>query len=330
MASVRFPRTQIKGTPIGDGIVSTKEVTTMNLNISLRTACLALVVGAFAFSVKAETPAETAMDEDFSRAYKQIDELGKNKDTAGLVRKADEISRDWKPRSMDYYGRLIVHLCAVLRTHCADKGVPIKEITEISERALQTYDARKESNISIEEHYWLVSGLQARVVYAKDAMTDEEWATKRKGEAERWMIVWDRMEAAIDPKWDKNDLPVRNVSPPREAHLPAGVSPDDIKDPALRAEYEKAIEENNKKIKHGNEQMRLRKLKEQFARSLVLYFAGTYSVTPHNDSELESLLAQHVKDEKVKKAVLDALDAANRGVPYSYNPSGASPPGFSF
>jgi hypothetical protein len=308
MVPVHFPRTQVKGTPVGDGIVLTKEGTTMSLNISLRTACLALVMIVFTFSVFAETPAETAMQEDFSRAYKQIDQLGKAKDTAGLVRKADEITRDWKPRNMDSYGKLIVHLCAVLRSHCADKEIPVKEIREISERTLQTYDPKKENNISIEEHFWLVAGLQEHLTYSKGTMTDDEWTAKRKAQGERWMIVWDRMEAAIDPKWDKKDLVVRNVSPPPGTHLQAGVSPAAVRDPALRVEYERAIEENNKKITHRNEQLRLGKLKKLFTLSLVRYFGGTYSVAPYRGEELEALLSRHIKDADIRSAILKAVE----------------------
>jgi len=262
-------------------------------------------------SIYAETSEEKAMREDFSQMYKQIDQLGKDKDMSGLMRKADEISRNWKAPSMKYYGELTVRVCTVLRSDCAEKKIPIEEIRGIAERALQTYDPKKEDNISVESHYSLLCAVQGQYTYSKEttkgAMSDEKWVAKRKTEAERWMIVWDRMETAIDPKWDPNARLFAKVMPPAGTNLSPGASPDGIKDQALRAEYEKAIEENNLKIKHDSEQRQLQKLRKQFTRSLVRYFGGTYSVAPYNDEELEALLSRHIKDADIRSAILKAV-----------------------
>jgi len=59
-----------------------------------------------------------------------------------------------------------------------------------------------------------------------------------------------------------------NLAPPPETGLPAGVAPDSIKDPGLRRAYERAIEENNQKIRRARYQHALH-LAQERASALV-------------------------------------------------------------
>lgn len=261
-------------------------------------------------SARAEISGEKeALREDFTRAYQRISQLGKAENKSGLMQMADDISRDWKPRNVKRYGDLTLRLCQVLRSALRLENIPFADIRLIAQRAVDTYSPNAQDNISPDTHYRLVMYIQAHLTYPKGDMTDEEWEAKRKTETARWMVAWDHMEGAIDPKWNPDEVLHAEIMPPVETGCsagvpPAGVSPDSIDDPALRLLYEKAIEENNAKITHNTEQSRLRMLKEQFANSLARYFGGTYSVPPYNDSELEGFLTHHVKEAEVRSAIL--------------------------
>ena len=285
----------------------------MRLQRTLQLVMTIAIATLFVSNLRAETAEEKALREAYAQASEEILELGRNqRDKAGLMQKADEISEYWPSRNMQYYGELMNDICRKLYNDCeVDYKIPREEIREVAWRALQTYDPNKADNISIESHYRLVSSIQGQYMYTEEStkgeMSDNDWAAKRRGEVESWMVVWDRMEAAIAPDWDPNDLPMINVSPPDGVSGNSGMSPDAIKDPALREEYKQAIEANNRKSKYYGEQYELRKLKKRFSESLVSYFTGTYSIAPYNDEELEAFLTAHIKEEETRVAIRDGV-----------------------
>lgn len=257
-----------------------------------------------ALSSAGETPAETRMGEEYSRAYYRIEELGTDGDKSGLLKLANDISAEWKPRSMHYYGELVLHLCQVLTS--ARQNSPLEDIRRIALDAIATYDPLAKQNIAIRTHFSLLGFSEVRPS-ALLAMTDEDRQILRRAETERLMVLWDRMEATIDPNWDPDELVYRNVQPPPGVDHPAGVAPEVITDPVLRAQYEKAIEENDRKVKRRNEQKSLREMRPSVIRSLAAYCAGAYGATPQDDAWLESVLARHVSDPEVRSQIMKAV-----------------------
>jgi hypothetical protein len=256
----------------------------------------------FTMSWSAETPEERALREEYSQVYQQISVLGKAGEKDKIVVLTEEIHRTWPGKDKDYYGRLISLACGELLNRCAKDGTPYKEIRQIAKQALDTCDPNRRDNMSITTEYKLVDWFQGSPTYSKGEMNDEQWAADRRSKTIRWLTTWQRMEKAIDKKYDPNDpnnRPVANVVPPLETHKPAGIAPDAIKDPVLRAQYVKAIEANKQNIKRYNEQQELKSLKWQFTRSLLEYFGQAYSIQPHNDEEVTELLGKYIEDPKV-------------------------------
>jgi hypothetical protein len=62
----------------------------------------------------------------------------------------------------------------------------------------------------------------------------------------------------LDPKFDERAPVFMNVTPPPGSGVDAGADPAAIKDPALRAQYEKAILANSEAIKYRNLQLEIR------------------------------------------------------------------------
>lgn len=72
-----------------------------------------------------------------------------------------------------------------------------------------------------------------------------------------------RLNEAIDPSFDSADVPNLNIEPPAATGLPAGVAPEAIADPSLRATYETSIARNQAKAAYYRRQVELRRLLAQ-------------------------------------------------------------------
>ena len=80
----------------------------------------------------------------------------------------------------------------------------------------------------------LVLHLQEDIEYTKGQLSSEEWTEKRRTRSETWLRTWRHLNDAIDPNFNVNDLPLANVPLPAGAAGPAGMAPEQIKDPELR------------------------------------------------------------------------------------------------
>ena len=113
---------------------------------------------------------------------------------------------------------------------------------------------------------------------------------------------------AIDPDWDPNEKLLSPSGVGAMMRLPrSGMSPESIKDPQLRAEYEAALEANQKKIERYTEQNRLHNWLKRFPRHAEPYIINAYSKAPFNLEELKQYLDKYIADEKTRKRILDAV-----------------------
>jgi hypothetical protein len=184
---------------------------------------------------------------------------------------------------------------------------PLERIRQYALDALSTYDPNKTGNVSIETEFGLVGILHEEYSYSKGKFSDEEWATTRRRGTERWLHAWHRLDNAIDPTWDPNDLPMLNVAPPEGVSGFAGMPPELIKDADLRAKYEEAIERNKEKIRMRNEQLKLRSIKRQYFQIVKKYLTETYSIPPHDEDAAVALIKSQVKDPKTRAEFLEAV-----------------------
>jgi len=134
-----------------------------------------------------------------------------------------------------------------------------------------------------------------------------DFAQRRKKDVQIRFHAWKRLIDAIDPKWNPNDKPFRNVAPPTETGLPPGISPEVIKNQELRAIYEKAIERNRLKSVRYLEQSRLRDWLKRFPKRAEAYIIQAYSKPPFNLQELKQYLDKYIANKKTKDKILDAV-----------------------
>lgn len=113
------------------------------------------------------------------------------------------------------------------------------------------------------------------------------------------------LEAISDPGFDPSQRPSACVTPPRE---PSGrqalhcAAPEDVLDPAARAQYQAAIDENSMKIIHFSEQMRISHATADTMGMLELVLHRFHRRAPDDSAALDDILqkAGLSKDRRAK------------------------------
>ena len=134
-----------------------------------------------------------------------------------------------------------------------------------------------------------------------------EWAELRSADLEHWFRVWRILRQRRDDAWDPSDLPLTKVSAP--GGLPAGVAPEAIADPALRAQYEAAVAANRRKAERYREQVRLRKLGARFTARAEPYVVAAYSRPPLDLRGLRDYLERYLDDPAARSRISEAVRA---------------------
>lgn len=252
-----------------------------------------------------------ANNNEFNRDYTRATILEQSKNLNALANLIEEIQNKWSKKDKQMYGALMVNALHSWESayRRADKKAPMNLIRQYATQVLSTYDPNKPDNISIESEFDLVSILYEQYEYSEGKLADQEWIKNRRKGTERWFHAWQRLENAIDEDWDPNDIPEANVSPPKGIGIPGipGMSPELIKDPVLRAEYEKAIEKNREKVKIRNEQIKLRNTKKMYYRIVEKYLVQTYSIPPFANDELRQYLEKFKIDKETQTRITEAV-----------------------
>jgi len=153
----------------------------------------------------------------------------------------------------------------------------------------------------------LVLHLQEDIEYTKGQVSPEEWSEKRRTRSETWLRTWRHLKDAIDPNFNPNDLPLANVPLPAGVAGPAGLAPEQIKDPELRAQYQRAIDANNQKAERNRTQAALRRTQDMYGNVMEAYLVRSYSRPPHNAGELEKILKKYSVDATTRTRIFDKL-----------------------
>ncbi len=123
------------------------------------------------------------------------------------------------------------------------------------------------------------------------------------------------LDAHIDPHWEAARQPIVGVPPPpshRGPVYPTGqVDPNDIADPAERAEYELALATGKAEARRYDIQAQLRDIDERATRFLALFLAERYSDTRADRQAFEELLSASPLSEE-RMAALRALFPGSR------------------
>ena len=126
----------------------------------------------------------------------------------------------------------------------------------------------------------------------RDVPVDDTAA--RKQAFSRRLRFFAALDRNIDPKWDPKNVPVKGATPPLTHGIvyPSGeVDPATIPDPAVRAEYERALKASKDYEKWYDVQFQLRRIEERAMRFVELLLAEKYTNSEGDRQELEELLA---------------------------------------
>jgi hypothetical protein len=240
------------------------------------------------------------------RQLNRIKAFGASRDLAGLERAVNGHLEAWKQGRMDDYGNMMLTAVQTLASEPFGDNRQYELAQHYARICLE-----KAGRIPLEAEVRLVRHIEADFVMPS-APKGEEWAQQRTADLKLWFQAWKRVHDAIDPRWNPNDLPQANVAPPPAAQMPAGVVPEAIKNPRLRAEYEAAIAANQRKAERYNQQYVARKLKKRFFPKAERYIIAAYSRPPFNMKELQRNLMRYVPDTVTRKKITDAVETNMR------------------
>jgi hypothetical protein len=133
-----------------------------------------------------------------------------------------------------------------------------------------------------------------------DPKKAENWRAVRRKKLESWFRAFNYLDKELDPKFDPKDVPDLTVMPPSSetAVYDSGTSPEDIKDPEARRQYEEAIKKNSEKSKRYKVQKKLHKLDEQWSAQIDSFVTDNYRRAPEDKSELDHTIKIFLKARK--------------------------------
>jgi hypothetical protein len=222
-------------------------------------------------------------------------------DLAAYREFADSIQEKWKGAEQQYYGRLMVQICGVLNSVRFEGSQQEGLARKYALSALEDPNALP-LTLELELSRFVVSSVGSR-----SSRDGEDFARRRREDLLVRLHAWRRLLDAVDLKWDPNDTPVMNVSPPAGTGMPAGIAPEAIANPALRAQYEQAIEANRQKNERFLEQHAVHRWLLSYPGSSERLIIHAYSATPYDSEELETYLDKYRIDEEAKARILAAV-----------------------
>src|SRR3989339_173001 len=241
---------------------------------------------------------------DFNRirSFKESIRKGAPIDLEGYEKFADEIEGKWRVKKKEYYANLIWELCGPLTSGIFNDRRQYALARKYAISALE-----KPDEIPIKTEFDLVQ-IVASDMIVPGAPTGQVWAQRRKQEVQLKFHAWKRLIGAIDPKWNPNERLVMHPEPPMGVNnYDSGASPESIKDPILRAQYEEAIRKNDQKNERHSLQRKYREWLERLSESVERYSIRAYSKPPDNIEELTQLLKEYISDESLRERILDGV-----------------------
>jgi len=271
----------------------------------LATCVAVLVICMNGIAAHAETPADLEAQE-----LARVARAQEHHDADALVALADEYQARWKRGEHgDYILRALDKLATAMGTwEWDDFGKQIELPRKI--RLFVLENAPADAPLEIQVH--MAGGLTDTADQHKPSFT----AAERKRRALLASQVLHRVLAKVDPTVDLSAPVWLNVPVPNGV-VDSGSSPSAIKDPALRAEYERRIRENASLIRKRGEQSDVLSWKRRLLLSFEPYLIAVYSPDPNHfyspgpdaGPELEKILAEIKESAKGKGTAPQEVDA---------------------
>ena len=131
-------------------------------------------------------------------------------------------------------------------------------------------------------------------------------AAARKQALSRRLRFFAALDRNVDPQWDPKKVPVRGTTPPAThgmVYSSGEVDPSTITDPAVRAEYERALKASKDYQKWYDVQFQLRQIDQRALRFVERLLAERYTQSPADRREFDELLAASSVSEARKKQI---------------------------
>jgi len=219
-----------------------------------------------------------------------------------LISEVDEIEKQWGANGGERYGLLFQEFLSALGTsriidHNPDTLDISQKYAVIALKNADSYDLETE---------W--SFLRYLRYPMGPIKLDGLGTERRLADVKLWLHALHRLESEKDKNFDPNETGPMNAEPPPGANGYPGMSPDRIKDPILRAQYEKAINENNRKIRYMNHQFKLLQHEPSIIRDAVKYISRMYAQEPSNIQELTVLLRNYKISSELSKNIINQTE----------------------
>ena len=236
---------------------------------------------------------------DYEREIVKVYNAVLSRDVNILAALGDEAEKTWGAAGGEQYGRLMSEVSSCIASDFDDFPLSQKYASLAISHA-DTFSVRLETHLL---------GFLTRDLRAGASGEDAEsaWDKERSAKAKLWLHAWQRLESQIDRNFDFSKRPSK-VMPPEETGLPAGVAPEAITNPALRAKYEEAIAANMKLANKSNHQLMLRALDRRFPQNAEDYLIRVYSQLPNRIAELREYLVTYGIDHMKSKRIVNEVE----------------------
>lgn len=139
-------------------------------------------------------------------------------------------------------------------------------------------------------------GDRIRAFAPADETGAQSLAVWRREKLQLWLIAISGVNAKLDPAFDPEIRPSLSVIATRNdgSALGSGIGADAIGEEDARSDYEKRIGDNAKRLAVYAYQNGLRRLSDEWIRSLRAYVVTHYSTSDEDDAEIRELLETRV------------------------------------
>lgn len=232
-------------------------------------------------------------------ALKRLRALIDTRDLKGIQALADEVEAKSNSWDKNDYGVVVHQIIGAFASYEFDD----KSATILT-RKYAKIALSKADEMSVEREFEIAMQLAGRKEYFVGLLGEKDWPIDRTERVKLWLHAWQRFESEIDRNFDINKRPETPRPPVTGQIWVAGMDPEKIKDPKIREEYKKSLEEFRRKIAVFNKQAGLKSLDQAYSKYLASFVIDAYSTQPYNWDELTQFMAGSSLSDAAKNNIL--------------------------
>lgn len=211
---------------------------------------------------------------------------------------------------------LVVLLVIFTNVWCfgADQSPETKEVKDMKQEYLQINKRLKTFNKSKDleelEKIW-----QTIPNFGNANIKGEQESKQvRDMKLKLWFSFINNIDKHLDPNFNSDDVPQINIAPPssNDVVYDSGMSPDSIKDPKIRVQYEEAIKQNTQKAAQHRFQIGIRRINERWYLEVIKYIKEKYLSNPEDTKEINKSIDTCILDAKRKEQIKKDLESKQK------------------